>query len=33
MVHTEVRRPANGRSPGVLNRIFSIFRVFLPASQ
>jgi cell division protein FtsA len=33
MVHTEARRPANGRSPGVLNRIFSIFRVFLPASQ
>ena len=33
VVHTDVKRSANGKEPGILNRIFSIFRVFLPASQ
>lgn len=31
--HAEARRLANGKSPGILNRLFSIFRVFLPASR
>jgi cell division protein FtsA len=33
VVHADVKRSANGKEPGILNRIFSIFRVFLPASQ
>lgn len=33
VVHTEARRSLDGKRPGVLDRLFSIFRVFLPASQ
>jgi cell division protein FtsA len=33
VVHTDVKHSANGKEPGILNRILSIFRVFLPASQ
>ncbi len=33
MVHAEPRRMPNGRGPGVLSRLFSLFRVFLPSSQ
>lgn len=32
-VHTEARRSPNGHGPGLLSRIFSIFRVFLPAGE